>query len=103
MCKEILISFFVQNLFFGPVVPCFKTAYSVPKQLEYSLLPTTQFILKLLSISEDRCSLPESNSSNQGFNLKRWTVSANETASQFSMDCLFIPSLRFSFILLQKH
>ena len=31
------------------------------------------------------------------------TVSANETASHFSMDCLFIPSLRFSFILLQKH
>ena len=27
----------------------------------------------------------------------------NETASHFSMDCLFIPSLRFSFILLQKH
>ena len=56
--------------------------------------------------------LPESNSSNQGFNLKRWTVSVremkdvserNETASQFAMDCLFIPSLRFSFILLQKH
>ena len=38
--------------------------------------------------------VPESNSSNQRFNLKRWTVSANETASQFSMDCLFIPSLR---------
>ena len=47
--------------------------------------------------------LPESNSSSQGFNLKRWTVSGNETASHFSMDCLFIPSLRFSFILLQKH
>ena len=31
------------------------------------------------------------------------TVSANETASQFSMDYLFISSLRFSFILLQKH
>ena len=27
----------------------------------------------------------------------------NGTASQFSMDCLFIPSLRFSFIFLQKH
>ena len=26
----------------------------------------------------------ESNSGSQGFNLKRWTVSANETASQFS-------------------
>ena len=26
----------------------------------------------------------------------------NETASQFSMDCLLISSLRFSFILLQK-
>ena len=46
--------------------------------------------------------VPESNSSNQGFNLKRWTVSANETVSQFSMDCLFISSLRFSFIILQK-
>ena len=46
--------------------------------------------------------LPESNSSSQGFNLKRWMVSANETTSHFSMDCLFIPSLRFFFILLQK-
>ena len=27
----------------------------------------------------------------------------DEAASQFSMDCLFISSLRFSFILLQKH
>ena len=27
----------------------------------------------------------------------------NETASQFSMDCLFISNLRFSFIFLQKH
>ena len=27
----------------------------------------------------------------------------DETASHFSMDCLFISSLRFSFILLQKH
>ena len=27
----------------------------------------------------------------------------NETASHFPMDCLFIPSLRFPFILLQKH
>ena len=47
--------------------------------------------------------LLESNSSNQGFNLKRWMVSANETASQFSMNCLFIRNLRFSFILLQKY
>ena len=27
----------------------------------------------------------------------------SETAAHFSMDCLFISSLRFSFILLQKH
>ena len=38
-------------------------------------------------------------SSSQGFNLKRWMVLANETASHFSMDCLFIPSLRFSLYL----
>ena len=28
---------------------------------------------------------------------------SDDTASHFSMDCLFISSLRFSFILLQKH
>ena len=34
--------------------------------------------------------VPESSSSSQGFNLKRWTVLANETASQFSWTaCLF--------------
>ena len=38
-----------------------------------------------------------------GIQPEEMTVSANETASQFSMDCLFISSLRFSFILLQKH
>ena len=47
--------------------------------------------------------MPESSSSSQGFNLKRWTVLANETASPFSMDCLFIPSLRYSFIFLQQY
>ena len=38
-----------------------------------------------------------------GIQPEEMTVSANETTSRFSMDCLFIPSLRFSFILLQKH
>ena len=49
------------------------------------------------------CFLPESNSSNQGFNLKRWTVSVMRQPLIFLLDCLFISSLRFSFILLQKH
>ena len=42
----------------------------------------------------------ESNSSNQGFNLKRWTVSAREMRQPliFLLDCLFISSLWFSFI-----
>ena len=48
-------------------------------------------------------SMPESHSSNQGLiQPEEMTVSPNETASHFSMDCLFIPSLRFSFMLLQK-
>ena len=37
-----------------------------------------------------------------GIQPEEMTVLANETAFQFSMDCLFIPSLRLSFILLQK-
>ena len=37
--------------------------------------------------------VPESSSSSQGFNLKRWPVLANETASQVFLDCLFISSL----------
>ena len=49
-------------------------------------------------------SVLESSSSSQGFNLKRWMVSANEAASpNFLLDCLLISSLRFSFILLQKY
>ena len=48
--------------------------------------------------------MPESSSSSQGFNLKRWMVLANEAASpNFLLDCLLISSLRFSFILLQKY
>ena len=57
------------------------------------------------------CSLPpsfhsllESSSSSQGFNLKGWAVSARNWGSlSFFLDCLFILSLWFSFILLQKH
>ena len=48
-------------------------------------------------------SVPEFNSSSQGFNLKRWTVSANETASQFSMDCLFISSFKDSLLYFYKN
>ena len=40
--------------------------------------------------------MPESNSSSQGFNLKRWTVSANETASHFSHQ--HCPSLQVDFL-----
>ena len=59
-------------------------------------------LLLLPSIFGD---LPESNSSNQGFNLKRWMVSGREMRQplSFLLDCLFISSVRFSFILLQKH
>lgn len=43
----------LSKTYFFVLVPCFETAYSVPKRLEL----TTQFILKLLSISVDQCSL----------------------------------------------
>ena len=48
--------------------------------------------------------LPESSSSSQGFNLKGWAVLVRNWGSlSFFLDCLFISSLWFSFILLQKH
>ena len=58
-----------------------------------------------ISIGCNSARLLESNSSSQGFNLKRGTVSAREMRQplSFLLDCLFISSLRFSFILLQKH
>ena len=54
--------------------------------------------------SDPHCALPESSSSSQGFNLKGGTVLARKWGSlSVFLDCLFISSLRFSFILLQKH
>ena len=49
--------------------------------------------------------VPESSSSSQGISLKGWAVSASIDAASHSyfLDCIFISSLRFSFILLQKH
>ena len=48
--------------------------------------------------------VPESSSSSQGFNLKGWVVSVRNWGSlSFYLDCLFISSLWFSFIHLQKH
>ena len=47
--------------------------------------------------------MQESSCSSQGFNLTRWTVSVMRQPLGFLLDRLFISSLRFSFILLQKH
>ena len=48
--------------------------------------------------------MSESSSSSQGFNLKGWAVLARNRGSlSFFLDCLFISSLWFSCILLQKH
>ena len=41
--------------------------------------------------------LLESNSSSQGFNLKRWTMSVSETASQFSFGLPFYSKFKILF------